>query len=260
LRSVQVDIEDLCNLCEPLQLEEAEEAAYDIMIEQDPTLNPSTKGRKRAGTSSTLTSRPVKASKPAQTAQRSLRDFASFASLPAAKAEPAASKVAVNEAAQIVGYCSLFPKREQKKLVPEQECIVCIIQRQSGEGAQYLIEQRPPKGLLASLWQFPTYTVSTKAEIKAKQRKEASLQFVQDTFAFSTDVKVKLLEERGSVMHVFSHLKLEMFIHLFILNCSDELALAIASKDLPKRSWVDKEGVDQATLSTGMKRCWEKLS
>ena len=102
MRSVQVDIEDLCNLCEPLQLEEVEEAAHDIMIEQDPSLNPATKGRKRAGTSSTLVSRPAKASKPAQAAQRSLRDFASFASLPAAKTEPSASKVAVDEAAQIV--------------------------------------------------------------------------------------------------------------------------------------------------------------
>lgn len=257
---LEVDIEDMCNLCEPLQLEEVEEAARDIMIEQGSSLTSAIKGRKRAGTSSTLASRPAKTRKPAQPAQRSLRDFASFTSLPSTKTEPPAPEAQVNDAAQIVGYCSLFPKREQKKVVPEEKCIVCIIRRQSNTGMYFLIEQRPSKGLLASLWQFPMYTMPKKAGIKDKERMSASLQFMQDTFGVSTASGLELLGEKGSLTHVFTHLKLEMFIHAFTLDCSDELAQAMASKDPTKRVWVDKEGVDQATLSTGMKRCWEKLN
>jgi A/G-specific adenine glycosylase len=54
---------------------------------------------------------------------------------------------------QIATYCSLFPKKVAKKKATEQECVVCIIQMHSSDGNnKWLIEQRPAKGLLASLW------------------------------------------------------------------------------------------------------------
>jgi A/G-specific adenine glycosylase len=53
----------------------------------------------------------------------------------------------------ITTYCSLFPKKVAKKQAKEEECVVCLIEMCPPSGkSKWLIEQRPAKGLLASLW------------------------------------------------------------------------------------------------------------
>lgn len=253
--SKTLDIEDSCQLCEPLELEEVEEAADEILAEG----KANSTGRKRAGTTSTLASRPAKIAKPKGSKQRSLRDFASFAATKEPESLPL--KSAIDEAAklaQVIGYCSLFPKREAKKSVPEEDCIVCIIKHMNGKDTKYLVEQRPSKGLLASLWQFPTYNIPKKVDTSVKDRKAMSTQFVRDLL---DDVdgagSLQTSHEKGSIIHVFSHLKLHMHIHTITMECENEVAKRMASTEQPKRLWLDKGGVDLATLSTGMKRCWE---
>jgi A/G-specific adenine glycosylase len=53
----------------------------------------------------------------------------------------------------IATYCSLFPKKVAKKKAAEEECVVCVVELRPTTGrSKWLIEQRPAKGLLASLW------------------------------------------------------------------------------------------------------------
>lgn len=47
----------------------------------------------------------------------------------------------------VLTYCSLFPKKVAKKEVPEEHCVVCIIEIRLNDGkSKWLIEQRPAKG------------------------------------------------------------------------------------------------------------------
>jgi len=257
-----IDIEDLCHLCEPLELEEVEDAAEEAFEEQKPSGISGSQSRKRSGTSSALPSRPSKLPKSEQGRQRSLRDFAAFASLPKSEKtslRPKASREAEQRHAQVVGYCSSFPRREPKKTVPEEQCIVCIIKRKTANGLHFLVEQRPSKGLLASLWQFPTHTIQSKLELTGGARRQMSLEFLQSLFAGVSGDKLQFSGEKGLVTHIFSHLKLQMHIHVFNITCEQEIAEALTSEIQSARMWLDEEGVDNATLSTGMKRCWEKV-
>ncbi|CAF9932203.1 MAG: hypothetical protein GOMPHAMPRED_006515, partial [Gomphillus americanus] len=117
------------------------------------------------------------------------------------KAEEKTEKAEEIQIEEIPAYCSLFPARDAKKAVPTQDCLVCIIQRRprsnsraargkksttvttqsesenananASKGAMYLIEQRPEKGLLANLWQFPNVQlVSSSLPEDKKTRSE----------------------------------------------------------------------------------------
>lgn len=258
LTNVVGDIEDACTLCEPLELEEVEEAAQTVLDEQSPQATTDSKGRKRAGTTSVLTTRPAKTTKSGEGKQRSLKDFASFATMQASKSQAAASTDETKQSAEVLGYCSTFPKRESKKAVPEEECIVCVICWNGAAGQKYLIEQRPAKGLLASLWQFPTYTMPAKVESNVKHRKAKSSAFVKQLLHDATDAELTTSSEKGSIIHVFSHLKLQMHVQPFVLECSERTADMAIRSESTKRLWVDKAGVDSANLGTGMVRCWQQ--
>lgn len=77
--------------------------------------------------------------------------------------------------------------------------------------------------------------------------------------------KVKHVAELDMLVHVFSHLKLFMYIQLFTIDKiegGDEDKSRTMDGDGagngagPKRRWVDTEDMDGQTLSTGMRRCW----
>jgi A/G-specific adenine glycosylase len=254
----KTDIEDACTLCEPLQLEDVEDAAEEVLIEREIGGRLNGKTKKRARSVTALNTRPEKTVRSSKSKQRSLRDFAAFASSDRAVATEAPPPIVREDYAQIRGYCSTFPKREPKKTVPEEECIVCIIRWKDNTEDKYLIEQRPPKGLLASLWEFPTCTIPTKTELKANERKAASEAFVRKFLNDHVHIELGDPVETGMVTHVFSHLKLHMHVHVFLLQCQDETATRLVSQDLPRRAWVDHNGVQNATLGTGVRRCWEK--
>jgi A/G-specific adenine glycosylase len=253
-----VEVEDICRLCEPLDVEDIEDAAEDVLSEQQPTHEETGKAKKRKGSVTKLSMRPAKVAKVKQGKQRSLRDFAAFASSDQATTRES-PPFARERQAQITGYCSLFPKREPKKTVREEECIVCIIRLKSDARDEYLIEQRPPKGLLASLWEFPTYTISNGTEMKAKERKLASEAFVRDLIKDAGHGSLSDATEIGMTTHVFSHLKLHMHVHTFLLERHDRASVDLVTKDVPKRAWVKQGGVQDATLGTGVRRCWEKF-
>ncbi|KIW03630.1 A/G-specific adenine glycosylase [Verruconis gallopava] len=250
------DIEDACYLCEQLELEEVEAAVAKADTESDSS-HLSKPRRKRTATVTELASRTAKSAKANTTTQRSIHDFTTLPGLATQSASPPTHPQSEQDA-KVIAYCSLFPKREPKKKTPEEECAVCIIRRDTDLGDHYLIEQRPPNGLLASLWQFPTYKLPTNRNWSLKLRKTESRIFVQRIVGHDRNVKLSPTTERGSVTHVFSHLRLQMYVHEYRLGCDDSIAREIVSEDGPKRLWVSRQRVSDATLSTGMRRCWEQ--
>ncbi|KAF2279399.1 DNA glycosylase [Westerdykella ornata] len=167
---------------------------------------------------------------------------------------------------RIATYCSLFPKKSPKNKVPEEACLVCMVElRFAGQkSSKWLIEQRPAKGLLASLWQFPLLTLPQTDNIPPapsshKSTAHAFLSSLERT-GFSLS-KAKHVESLGSLVHVFSHLRLTMHIHRFTLSVDDALDpdWDFMFPSPPARKWVDTQDVQGETLSTGMRRCWERV-
>ena len=69
----------------------------------------------------------------------------------------------------------------------------------------------------------------------------------------------KHVAELDSLVHVFTHLRLTMHVHLFRIEAdrAEESDCAIAGP--PARRWVNTDAMDNQTLSTGMRKCWDLL-
>ncbi|KAF2732162.1 DNA glycosylase [Polyplosphaeria fusca] len=247
------DIEDACTLCDQLDTEELVLASADDVSTKE-TKSKTSKKRKVEAKSQNTISRYFTAKTSGASLELDLdgldevSDTSQFND--GKKRKASASD---NSHDRIANYCSLFPKRAPKKKVAEEECVVCMIRdRSDDEKSRWLIEQRPAKGLLASLWQFPQSTLP--ASTSRSERKSVAQNFVSDLSPAGSTFKH--IEELGSLIHVFTHLKLTMHVQHFEVVTDTTERLDSVRAGPSGRKWVDTEAMDGETLSTGMRRCW----
>lgn len=226
------DIEDLCTLCSAL--EEAVEHEEEEATEDGP------KTDSKQGRLSSFFA-PRQAPKP--------RDKVTAA--------PDARTLEV-----IANHAQKFPLKKPKKKVREEETLVCAIRRTSDD--QYLIHRRPAKGLLAGLWELPSYILPDSNDSSTKSRKTKAVSYasglVKGTKARgaggSQKPALRYLGEIGSVPWLFSHLKLTMHVHLFELDDVQDSSKPLSEADAHQR-WASLEDIDMESMGTGMRKCWE---
>lgn len=112
-------------------------------------------------------------------------------------------------------------------------------------------------GTLAGLWEFPSYILPDSNDSTAKSRKLAARRFVSGLFDCDDQAllpQLKYIGELGSVPWAFSHLKLNMHVHMFRLADRDAVSLA---KDARPRRWATADDVEGETMGTGMRQCWK---
>ncbi|KAF2109860.1 DNA glycosylase [Lophiotrema nucula] len=245
------DIEDACSLCEQLDTEDLMFAAEDCEDMDDP--KPSKKRKTNEKNANKISQYFVRGTPSTSMKGESTTDNPSTSGDLKRKV-PTPDK----SSKSLTAYCSLFPKKPVKKKVAEEECCVCIIELRLENGkSRWMIEQRPAKGLLASLWQFPQCTLPA-SDSSASFRKSSAKKFVSDLDLSEPDLsKAKHVRELGTLTHVFTHLRLTMHVHHFTLDDDPDMtSFGRELIGLTTRKWVDTEAMDGETLSTGMRRCW----
>ncbi|KAH3970536.1 hypothetical protein HBI56_139490 [Parastagonospora nodorum] len=257
------DIEDACTLCELLDTEDLATITEETEDIETPK---ATKKRKANTKQSNKISQyfAIGKTEPQPTTDCEDDEIATEGSdhLSSKKRKASLSDpVATSIMKSTVMYCSLFPKKVAKKKATEEECVVCVVElRPSTGNSKWLIEQRPAKGLLASLWQFPQCTLSasksTSASRKASAQKYLSSLSIGDVDAGDA-VHVAAFP---SLVHVFTHIRLTMHVHQFSIACDDIEGFVSDDVGPPARRWVETESMDEQTLSTGMRKCWDLIS
>jgi A/G-specific adenine glycosylase len=99
-----------------------------------------------------------------------------------------------------------YPKKMSKKKVPHVEAVSAIIIKEG----RVLLRQRPPRGLLGGLWEFPNWETKKgkdlKRSLKNHLKKEGALTARVDGLV-------------GTLKHAYSHFKLTL--HVFHCEISD---------------------------------------
>ena len=95
-----------------------------------------------------------------------------------------------------------FPTKRIKKKIPGIEAIAAVIQ----QNGKVLLKQRPAKGLLGGLWDFPNW------RIEGKQRSR-----LRNTIKKEMGMNVEVKESIGIFRQTFSHFKLT----LQVFHCFD---------------------------------------
>lgn len=62
------------------------------------------------------------------------------------------------------------------------------------------------------------------------------------------------------LVHVFTHLKLTMHAYRYKITADKAEGVNLVCNGPLARKWVDTETMDDETLSTGMRKCWELVA
>lgn len=177
------DIEDLCQECEPLDEISGGEAVDAASAEgsrkrkngenQATSAQPVKKAAKQGsllshfskkGNGSTAASSPFTSSNGQSVDEAAV----SPSCLSTSRQLPPAALLTIQT------HVKQYPLKAVKTKVREQDGIVCVVQHSTDSKRQWLLEQRPDTGLLASLWEFPTLLLPARGEAvngKAKKKR-----------------------------------------------------------------------------------------
>ncbi|KNE59139.1 A/G-specific adenine glycosylase [Allomyces macrogynus ATCC 38327] len=144
-----------------------------------------------------------------------------------------------------------YPRKAIKKPPREETIHVALVQA----GDKFLLTQRPKKGLLAGLWEFPS-----RPELGYAQAAVDAVGQILDVDDTAT-AALKLMS-LGTVVHLFSHIRQTMEVYHVVvptdLDPVDTADACTAFLDAPAQ-WVTKDGLDQEAVSTGMKKAFALL-
>ncbi|KAI0025908.1 DNA glycosylase [Xylariomycetidae sp. FL0641] len=242
------DIEDACTFCKPFE-EFAE-------LEEDEAGTATPKGNR--------TDARTAATKSVTRKQATLQSFyftkTTSATEPEESKSTASPTITAAAYETIVNHARKFPLKTTKKPLRAEETLVCAIRR--ARDGRYLVRRRPPKGLLAGLWEFPSLVVPEgHANTPAARRRDAerfAAAEVADNKKKGKKEKspLRYVADLGAVPWLFSHLRLTMHVHLFELDDDDDDDDDGAADALGGEGGRWSADVEAESMGTGMRKCW----
>lgn len=146
------------------------------------------------------------------------------------------------------GVCN-YPQKPKKKQAKEETLAVAVIERDSDEGIQFLILQRPKTGLLAGLWEFPN--ISVDSDCTGITMSSSLVDFIESELGMTLE-KVKCQESIAEVSHQFSHIHHKYVV--FACKYSEAGSSHQTSKGNREMKWLPREDLATAALSTAMRK------
>lgn len=124
------------------------------------------------------------------------------------------------------------------------------------ETSRYLLVKRPEEGLLAGLWEFPSVLVGQESETVI--RKKAIDNFLKTSFNLDAKktCKVILREEVGEYVHIFSHIRLKMYVEYLIIHIKGGSKILENVPDEGSMIWkcVDSKELSSMGLTSGVRK------
>lgn len=155
-----------------------------------------------------------------------------------------------------------YPVKKAKPKPKPVTYISLILQNEKGE---FLLEQRPSRGLLANLWQFPLIEVETiisdgtwksfnpvVLDQLDEEQQNFIKQYVKEKYQLNSAI---IPQSKGVIEHIFSHLKWEVSIFKGKAVESEEFI------SLPKNTrWVQEKDFEDFTFPTVQKKIWKSFT
>lgn len=107
---------------------------------------------------------------------------------------------------------------------------VCVVELLGAEAlldknqsiSKFILVKRPEEGLLAGLWEFPS--VLLDGETVPSTRRKAMDRFLKANFKIDVrkTCNIVLREDIGEFVHIFSHIRLKLYVELLVLQFKGE--------------------------------------
>ncbi|KAL9239670.1 hypothetical protein vseg_013972 [Gypsophila vaccaria] len=123
---------------------------------------------------------------------------------------------------------------------------------------QYLLVKRPDTGLLAGLWEFPSVLLEKEASLAI--RRKAIDNFLKKSFNLNVNknYEVILRDDVGEYVHIFSHIRLKMFVEVMVIQLKGGLNLLQSTPDEGSLVWkcVGKKELISMGLTSGVRKVY----
>ncbi|XP_030583481.1 adenine DNA glycosylase isoform X2 [Archocentrus centrarchus] len=138
-----------------------------------------------------------------------------------------------------------FPRKPPKKPPRVERTLTCVVTRPGDKDEEnFLLIQRPNKGLLAGLWEFPSLLL--EEENSEKNQKRALCDEISRILG--VHLTESLLQYVGEVVHIFSHIHQTYVVYSVCLKESD------THTHTENTQWLTRSALQEAAVSTGLKK------
>ncbi|XP_019752255.1 adenine DNA glycosylase [Hippocampus comes] len=139
-----------------------------------------------------------------------------------------------------------FPRKPAKKPPRLERTLTCVLTRRGERGEEeFLLMQRPNKGLLAGLWEFPSLLLEEEERSEKKHKTALCTHLGKHLRAPLIDCSLQYV---GEVLHIFSH------IHQIYMVYALHLGDAEAPPPTGDLRWISRPALQEAAVSTGVKK------
>lgn len=141
-----------------------------------------------------------------------------------------------------------YPRKPQKKKAKDELIAVSVAELNNGSESRYLIVQRPNKGLLAGLWEFPNVTIQkdwSETRVISELNNFLKEEMILDLDGISNQKRI------GEVNHIFSHIHHNYIVHYC---CYSIVATATLTATGRLCRWVSRQDFQDAAVSTAMRK------
>ncbi|XP_075688710.1 adenine DNA glycosylase isoform X2 [Rhinoderma darwinii] len=144
-----------------------------------------------------------------------------------------------------------YPRKSAKRPPREEQTVTCVWERPGEMGdPEYLLVQRPQKGLLAGMWEFPSMLLETAPTVK--ERADILCSRLQEVIG--SEVSVKDLQFVGEVIHIFSHIHQTYQVYFLPASRPHSAPVEVEEAERPGFRWVTRRQFMESAVSTAMKK------
>ncbi|KAI3450165.1 hypothetical protein Pfo_006830 [Paulownia fortunei] len=165
-----------------------------------------------------------------------------------------------HESVQVTDYPMKVAKAKQRHDFSAVS-VVEVVEEGSQSDSRYLLVKRPDEGLLAGLWEFPSVLLEGEADLAS--RRKAIDRFLKQSFDLDMEksCKVVLREEVGVYVHVFTHIRLKMYIELLILHLTGGMDFLQKKQESATMKWkyVDNKALSTLGLTSGVRKVYTMI-
>ncbi|EXB55428.1 A/G-specific adenine DNA glycosylase [Morus notabilis] len=157
-----------------------------------------------------------------------------------------------------------YPSKGMKMKQRHDFSAVCVLEVLKGEedmsDSEFLLVKRPDEGLLAGLWEFPSVLLDGEADVD--NRREAMNRYLKAHFQIETRKagKVMLREYVGEFVHVFSHIRLRIYVEYMVLHLKGGMKMkgAFRKRDTETPPWkyVGNDVISSMGLTSSVRKVY----